>query len=108
MENRFLDKVKDNAVIRIWSEKKQQEKYDSLTEGYMSELWDFTRISVTQNNLQELKEIWYQWDDETKQLFHWDSKGIHWKSLQDLILAHLDTKKRVDVFTLSIRAMPYM
>ncbi|MBA0688824.1 hypothetical protein Goari_006590 [Gossypium aridum] len=25
-------------------------------EGYMSELWDFTRISVTQNNLQELKK----------------------------------------------------
>ncbi|MBA0706547.1 hypothetical protein Golax_018650 [Gossypium laxum] len=23
----------------------------------MPELWDFTRISVTQNNLQELKEI---------------------------------------------------
>ncbi|MBA0792731.1 hypothetical protein Gohar_017205 [Gossypium harknessii] len=26
-------------------------------EGYMSELWDFTCISVTQNNLQELKEV---------------------------------------------------
>ncbi|MBA0703060.1 hypothetical protein Goari_027504 [Gossypium aridum] len=25
-------------------------------EGYVSELWDFTRISVTQNNLQVLKE----------------------------------------------------
>ncbi|MBA0672984.1 hypothetical protein Goklo_025367 [Gossypium klotzschianum] len=36
----------------------------------MSELWDFTRISVTQNNLQELKEIWNQWDDEIKQLFY--------------------------------------
>ncbi|MBA0754794.1 hypothetical protein Gogos_020228 [Gossypium gossypioides] len=35
----------------------------------MSELWDFTRISVTQNNLQEFKEMWDQWDDETKQLF---------------------------------------
>ncbi|MBA0854702.1 hypothetical protein Goshw_003956 [Gossypium schwendimanii] len=23
----------------------------------MSNLWDFTRISVTQNNLQELKEV---------------------------------------------------
>ncbi|MBA0874414.1 hypothetical protein Goshw_016299 [Gossypium schwendimanii] len=36
---------------------------DSLTEGYVSELWDFTRIGVTQNNLQEMKEIWDQWDD---------------------------------------------
>ncbi|MBA0703061.1 hypothetical protein Goari_027504 [Gossypium aridum] len=26
-------------------------------EGYVSELWDFTRISVTQNNLQVLKEV---------------------------------------------------
>ncbi|MBA0717722.1 hypothetical protein Golax_005511 [Gossypium laxum] len=42
----------------------------------MSQLWDFTRISVTQNNLKELKE--------------------------DLILAHPDTKKRVNVFALSI------
>ncbi|KAA3486502.1 Nucleoside-triphosphatase THEP1 [Gossypium australe] len=36
----------------------------------MSTLWDFTRISVTQNNLQEMKEIWDQWDDKTKQLFY--------------------------------------
>ncbi|MFQ6658470.1 hypothetical protein Gotur_027728 [Gossypium turneri] len=56
MEKRFLDKVEDNAAARIWSEKTQQEKGDSLTERYMSELWDFTRISVTQDNLQELKE----------------------------------------------------
>ncbi|MBA0845202.1 hypothetical protein Goarm_022360 [Gossypium armourianum] len=42
----------------------QLKKGDSLTEGYTSELWDFTCISITQNNLQELKEIWSQWDDE--------------------------------------------
>ncbi|MBA0878786.1 hypothetical protein Goshw_016528 [Gossypium schwendimanii] len=35
----------------------QCEKCDSLAEGYVSELWDFTHVSVTQNNLQELKEI---------------------------------------------------
>ncbi|MBA0656102.1 hypothetical protein Goklo_008495, partial [Gossypium klotzschianum] len=156
---------------------------------------DFTCISVTQNNLQVLKEVRDQWDDETKQLFYceygdlpyllnvkvdkylfraltqywnsaysyftfgkvdlvptieefttllrcpmmqtdkayskainvstflkrlmsitgmseqWvaaqikqkgDSKCILWKSLRDLILAHLDTRKRVDVFALSI------
>ncbi|MBA0638143.1 hypothetical protein Godav_022225 [Gossypium davidsonii] len=28
----------------------QIEKGDSLAEEYVSELWDFTRISVTQNN----------------------------------------------------------
>ncbi|MBA0607953.1 hypothetical protein Godav_020211 [Gossypium davidsonii] len=31
-----------------------------------------------------------------------DSICIPWKSLRDLILAHPDTKKRVDVFALSI------
>ncbi|MBA0612579.1 hypothetical protein Godav_013167 [Gossypium davidsonii] len=69
MEKGFLDKVEDNATIQILSEKTQQEKANSLTEGYVSELWDFTRIS---NNLQELKEVWDQWDDETKQLFYRD------------------------------------
>ncbi|MFQ6634454.1 hypothetical protein Gotur_012347 [Gossypium turneri] len=45
MENEFLDKVENNTV-------------------------DFTCISVTRNNLQELKEIWAQWDDKVKQLFY--------------------------------------
>ncbi|MBA0670255.1 hypothetical protein Goklo_029211, partial [Gossypium klotzschianum] len=31
-----------------------------------------------------------------------DSKCIYWKSLRDLILAHLNRKKKVDVFALSI------
>ncbi|MBA0700633.1 hypothetical protein Goari_022391 [Gossypium aridum] len=57
MEKGFLDKVEDNATIRIWAEIMQQEKGDSLTEGYVLELWNFTCISVTQNNLQEMKEI---------------------------------------------------
>ncbi|MBA0845405.1 hypothetical protein Goarm_023147 [Gossypium armourianum] len=55
MKKGFLDKVKENAAVQIWSEKTQQEKGDNLTEG----LWD-------------------------------------------LILAHPDTKKRVNVFALSI------
>ncbi|XP_040952777.1 uncharacterized protein [Gossypium hirsutum] len=70
MESEFLNKVEDNAVIRIWSERSQLEKGDSLTMGHASELWDYTSINVTQNNLQELKEIWAQWDDEVKQLFY--------------------------------------
>ncbi|MBA0706089.1 hypothetical protein Golax_018228 [Gossypium laxum] len=47
MEKGFLDKVEDNAAVQIWSEKTQQEKGDSLMEGYMLELCDFTCISVT-------------------------------------------------------------
>ncbi|MBA0754966.1 hypothetical protein Gogos_020457 [Gossypium gossypioides] len=56
MEKGFIDKVEDNTAVWIWSEKTQQEKGDSLTEGYMLELWDFTCISVTQNSSQKLKE----------------------------------------------------
>ncbi|MFQ6671620.1 hypothetical protein Gotur_036109 [Gossypium turneri] len=67
MENEFLDKVEDNAAVQTWSKTIQWEKGDSLAKGYVSELWDFTRISVTQNSLQELKEIWDQWNDEVKQ-----------------------------------------
>ncbi|KAG8490344.1 hypothetical protein CXB51_016097 [Gossypium anomalum] len=56
--------MESNAAVQAWVEITQQKKGDSLTEGYISELWDFTHISVTQNNLQEIKEIWDQWDDK--------------------------------------------
>ncbi|KAG8500852.1 hypothetical protein CXB51_002863 [Gossypium anomalum] len=55
MENGLLDRVEGNANVHRWSEQTQLGKGDSITVGYMSELSDYTRISVTQNNLQELK-----------------------------------------------------
>ncbi|KAG8471883.1 hypothetical protein CXB51_036071 [Gossypium anomalum] len=70
MENELLDRVEGNANVHRWSEQTQLEKGDSIAAGYMSELSGYTRISVTQNNLQELKEIWDQWGNETKQLFY--------------------------------------
>ncbi|KAG8482608.1 hypothetical protein CXB51_024401 [Gossypium anomalum] len=70
MRNEYLDKVEDNASACTWSEKTQLEKGDSVTKGYTSELWDFTRINSTQNDFQELRGIWAQWDDEAKQLFY--------------------------------------
>ncbi|KAG8480306.1 hypothetical protein CXB51_024751 [Gossypium anomalum] len=70
MENGLLDRVEGNANVHRWSEQTQLEKGDSIAAEYMSELSDYTRISVTQNNLQELKEIWNQWGNETKQLFY--------------------------------------
>ncbi|MFQ6658411.1 hypothetical protein Gotur_027692 [Gossypium turneri] len=57
MENGFLDRVEDNAAVRTWAEMTQREKGDSLAEGYVLELWDFTRVSVTQNNLQEVNLV---------------------------------------------------
>ncbi|KAG8482574.1 hypothetical protein CXB51_024019 [Gossypium anomalum] len=87
MENGFFDKVEDNAAVRIWAETTQQEKGDSLTEGYVSELLDFTRVSVTQNNLQEMKEIWAQWDDEAKRLFY-----CHYGDLPYLLDVKIDER----------------
>ncbi|KAG8490300.1 hypothetical protein CXB51_015436 [Gossypium anomalum] len=87
MENGFFDKVEDNAAVRIWAETTQQEKGDSLTEGYVSELLDFTRVSVTQNNLQEMKEIWGQWDDEIKRLFY-----CHYGDLPYLLDVKIDER----------------
>ncbi|KAK5833954.1 hypothetical protein PVK06_017822 [Gossypium arboreum] len=67
MENKLLDRVEGNANVHKWSEQTQLGKGDSITARYVSELSDYTRISVTQNNLQELKAIWDQWGNETKQ-----------------------------------------
>ncbi|MBA0795717.1 hypothetical protein Gohar_006559, partial [Gossypium harknessii] len=127
MENKFLDKIEDNAVVRVWSEKTQLEKGDSLIEGYTSELWDFTRISVMQNDFQELKEIWVQWDDEKVDLvpiveeytallrypkiqidrvyFRAVNVPTFVKNLMNIIGISEqwpDTKKKVNVFALSI------
>ncbi|MBA0878224.1 hypothetical protein Goshw_019662, partial [Gossypium schwendimanii] len=142
MEKRFLDKVEDNATVQTWSETTQQKKCDSLAEGYVSESWDFTRISVTQNSLQELKEIWDQWDDKVNQLFYSSYRDLCFtfrgvdlmptveeymallrcskiqvdkaysravnvptflKKLLNIIrMTHPDTKKKVDVFALSV------
>ncbi|KAG8489994.1 hypothetical protein CXB51_015417 [Gossypium anomalum] len=70
MRNEYLDKVEDNASMCTWSEKTQLEKGDSVTEGYTSELWDFTSINSIQNEFQELRDIWAQWDNEVKQHFY--------------------------------------
>ncbi|MBA0670289.1 hypothetical protein Goklo_024623, partial [Gossypium klotzschianum] len=50
MGDGFLDRVEDNAAVRTWAEITQREK--------------------SQNNLQELKEIWDQWNNEVRQLFY--------------------------------------
>ncbi|MFQ6663981.1 hypothetical protein Gotur_031272 [Gossypium turneri] len=141
MEKGFLDRVEDNAAIRTWAKMTQRKKGDSLAERYVSELWDFTRVSVTQNNLQEvdlvptieeymallrcskilvdkvyskavnapkflkrlmnitgMSEQWVAARIKQKG----NSKCIPWKNLKDLILAHPNAKKKVDIFALSI------
>ncbi|MFQ6656326.1 hypothetical protein Gotur_026485, partial [Gossypium turneri] len=80
----FLDRVEDNAAVRTWAEITQREKGDSLAEGLMS----ITGIS----------EQWVTARIKQKG----DSKCIPWKILKDLILAHPDARKKVDVFALSM------
>ncbi|KAL1185539.1 hypothetical protein V6Z11_A01G120900 [Gossypium hirsutum] len=60
MENGLLDRMEGNADVHRWSEQTYLEKGDSITMGYVSELSDYT----------QLKEIWDQWGNETKQLFY--------------------------------------
>ncbi|KAG8482738.1 hypothetical protein CXB51_024170 [Gossypium anomalum] len=130
MESGLLDRVEGNANIHRWSKQTQLEKGDSIAARYMSELSDYTRISVTQNNLQELKEIWDQFQSDRiysraacvpafwKKLMtitgmseQWimarikekgECKCISWDALKGLILTHLDERKKVDVFALSL------
>ncbi|KAG8491473.1 hypothetical protein CXB51_014660 [Gossypium anomalum] len=130
MENGLLDRVEGNANVHRWSEQTQLEKGDSIAVGYMSELSEYTRISVTQNNIQELKEIWDQWGNETKQLFYGNYGDLpylldvqlderlfralaqFWNPAYScftfgevdlgLILTHPDETKKVDVFALSL------
>ncbi|KAG8498161.1 hypothetical protein CXB51_006927 [Gossypium anomalum] len=128
MESEFLDKVEDNAVVRMWSEKMQLEKGDRLAEGYTSGLSGFTRISGGQvlvsgyglvlelvdkvcskavgapafvKKLMSITGMSEQW--VTVQIQQkGNSRCILWVSLRDLVIAHLDTKRKVDVFALSI------
>ncbi|MBA0626927.1 hypothetical protein Godav_004497, partial [Gossypium davidsonii] len=116
MEKGFLGNVEDNAAVRTWSKMTQCRKCDSLAEGYVSELWDFTHISVTQHNFcftfgkvdlvptieEYMALLWCSkiQVDRAYSRAKGDSKCIPWKSFKDLILAHPDTKKRVDFFAL--------
>ncbi|MFQ6659309.1 hypothetical protein Gotur_028243, partial [Gossypium turneri] len=74
------------TAVQTWSETTQHEKGDSLAKGYVSKLWAFSRISWVAARIKQKG----------------DSKCIPWKNLKDIILVHPDTKKRVEVFALSI------
>ncbi|MBA0575680.1 hypothetical protein Golob_000070, partial [Gossypium lobatum] len=60
-----------------------------------------TNVSTFLKRLMSITEMSKQWvAARIKQ--KGDRKCIHWKIFRDLILAHPDTKKKVDVFALSI------
>ncbi|MBA0671097.1 hypothetical protein Goklo_025475, partial [Gossypium klotzschianum] len=98
MDKGFLDKVEDNAAVQIWSEKIQQEKGDSLAVGIYSRAANVLTFLKKLMNITGMSEQWVAARIKLKG----DCKCIPWRNLMDLILAHLDIKKRVDVFALSI------
>ncbi|MBA0754409.1 hypothetical protein Gogos_020900 [Gossypium gossypioides] len=127
MKKGFLDKVEDNAVMRIWYEKRQQEKGNSLSEGCFTfggvdmvpiieeytTLLHCPKIQVDKAysraanvpiflkrlmNITGMSEQWVAaWIKQKR-----DNKCITWKSMRDLILLHLDIREKVDIFSLSI------
>ncbi|MBA0702522.1 hypothetical protein Goari_027072 [Gossypium aridum] len=105
MKKRFLDKEEDNATVWIWSEKTQQKKGGSLIEGYMSELWDFTLISVSQNNFQELKES-RQRPNFLKKANEYNEDDIYGLVIFPEALGHIDEAVSVLFDRFDKRVMP--
>ncbi|MFQ6637152.1 hypothetical protein Gotur_013785 [Gossypium turneri] len=124
IEKGFLDKVEDNASVQTWSETTHVSQ-NSLQE--LKKIWDQWENKVRQlfysnygdlPNLLDMKvdkhlfRALAQFWNPTYSCFTFekvdlvptkgDSKFIPWKNLKDIILAHPDTKKRVDVFALNI------
>ncbi|MBA0754594.1 hypothetical protein Gogos_020861 [Gossypium gossypioides] len=61
----------------------------------------FGRVDLVPTKLMNITGMSEQWvAARIKQ--KGDSKCILWKNLKDLILAHLDTMKKVDIFALSV------
>ncbi|MFQ6628860.1 hypothetical protein Gotur_008345 [Gossypium turneri] len=137
MEKEFLGKVEDNAAVRVWFEKVQQEKGDNdIKQLFYSNYGDlpyllsvkvdlvpiveeyttllrclriqvdraYSRAAYVLTFLKKLMSIigmsekWVATRIKQKR----DSKCIPWKNLRDLILAHTDVRKRVNIFALSI------
>ncbi|KAG8482514.1 hypothetical protein CXB51_024222 [Gossypium anomalum] len=93
MRNEYLDKVEDNASVSTWSEKTQLEKGDSDDEAKQLFYQNY-------GDLPYLLDI--KVDKHLFRAMKGDGKFIPWASLRDLILAHPNVNRRVDVLALSI------
>ncbi|MFQ6664025.1 hypothetical protein Gotur_031282, partial [Gossypium turneri] len=87
MEKRFLDKVEDNAASDV--KLLFYSNYGCFTFGKVDLVLTVEEyIALLRCSKVQIKQ-------------KGDSKCIPWNNLKDLSLAHPDTKKKVDVFTLS-------
>ncbi|MFQ6669792.1 hypothetical protein Gotur_034901 [Gossypium turneri] len=78
----------------------QQEKCDSFAEGYVCFTFEKVDLVPIVEEYTALLRCPKWVAARIKQ--KGDSKCIPWKILRDLILAHPDVKKRVDIFAMSI------
>ncbi|MBA0670219.1 hypothetical protein Goklo_024541, partial [Gossypium klotzschianum] len=98
MEKGFLEKVEDNAAVRTWSETTQHEKCDSLAKGYVSKFcFTFGKVDLVPT-IEEYMDLLRCSKIQVDRAY---SRAIN-KNLKDIILAHPNTKKRVDVIALGI------
>ncbi|KAL1164026.1 hypothetical protein V6Z11_A06G041400 [Gossypium hirsutum] len=69
MNESITQVTEKNAIIQDWSLKTQKAKGDNLTEGCFSNLPEQVATNVRQNNIEDLTQIWKQWDSYTKGIF---------------------------------------
>ncbi|MBA0650410.1 hypothetical protein Goklo_017832 [Gossypium klotzschianum] len=96
IENGFLDKLKDNATIQIWSEKTQQEKGDNLTKGYFT-FGKVDLVPIVEGYTTLLRFLKIQ---ANKAYSRAANVSTFLKRLMSI--TSLNTNKKVDVFALSI------
>ncbi|MBA0845362.1 hypothetical protein Goarm_023389, partial [Gossypium armourianum] len=120
MEESITQVIGKNTVVRDWCLRTQKVKWDSLKEGYISNLPEHVTSNARQNDLENLTRIWKQWDSDTRGIFtekygdiahliaiNVDEKKnevscVPWFSLRELVQNHPDILKRVDLFALAI------
>ncbi|MBA0610781.1 hypothetical protein Godav_011570, partial [Gossypium davidsonii] len=106
-------KVEDNPAVRTWSEATQHEKGNSLAEGYvdkrlfrvLAQFWNATYSCFTFEKVDLISTV----EEYTALLWcpkiqvdRAYSRAVSVPTFLNIILTHPDTKKKVDVFALSI------
>ncbi|MBA0880410.1 hypothetical protein Goshw_011327 [Gossypium schwendimanii] len=69
MDESIMQVIEKNAVVKDWSLRTQKAKWDSLKEGYTSDLPERVTLNASQNDLDDLTRIWKQWDSDTRGIF---------------------------------------
>ncbi|KAK9011581.1 hypothetical protein V6N11_044428 [Hibiscus sabdariffa] len=69
MDGRLLHPIAENRDVKYWSESNQYASGDSLPAGYVSRYIETQHVSVRQNDLEELKQIWEDLNRTDRQAF---------------------------------------